>query len=184
MMASHSTPHAVHYPATVFTRFNRPLHTVWLESQAWFSAKDLGRLMGRFLDERALRKLDPDQTRTLSVLHYGVHQLTPMISESGVYTVLLHHYLPENRSLRRWITLEVIALLRDRARSVVGAEPCLDELRWPGLSVSVLHWHDEQWVRMKDLPEVLKPSGFAQPNSTTGKRRFWKAFRVMIGFTK
>lgn len=63
---------------TLFTRHNRPLHTLWLESQAWFHARDLGRLMGRYLDAHALRKLDADQTRTLCLLQYGEYHDTLM----------------------------------------------------------------------------------------------------------
>jgi len=55
---SSDTPHT----PIVFTRHNRPLHVLWLESQIWFSAQDLGRLIGRHLESHALRKLDPDQT--------------------------------------------------------------------------------------------------------------------------
>lgn len=35
-----------HYSSTLFTRHNRPLHTLWLESQAWFCAHELGRMTG------------------------------------------------------------------------------------------------------------------------------------------
>lgn len=48
---------------TLYTRHQRPLRAVLLELQVWFSAQDLGRLMGRQLDERQMRKLDPDQYR-------------------------------------------------------------------------------------------------------------------------
>lgn len=42
---------------TLFTHRNRPLHTLWLESQAWFCAHELGRLSGHFYDEHCMRKL-------------------------------------------------------------------------------------------------------------------------------
>src|SRR5207253_5758853 len=54
MDENHLIPH-------VFTRHKLNLHALLLENQAWFSARDLGRLLRLFLDERALRKLDSDQ---------------------------------------------------------------------------------------------------------------------------
>ena len=68
---------------TLFTRRNRPLHTLWLESQAWFCAHELGRLSGHFYDEHCMRKLDPDQYRSVQLLRYGKYQETTMVSESG-----------------------------------------------------------------------------------------------------
>lgn len=59
-----------HYSSTLFTRHNRPLHTLWLETQAWFCARELGRLAGRFFDEHCIRTLDPDQYRTVQLLRY------------------------------------------------------------------------------------------------------------------
>ncbi|WP_205300211.1 Bro-N domain-containing protein [Pantoea sp. Tr-811] len=95
------------YTPTLFTRNNRPLNTLWLESQAWFCAHELGRLSARFFDEHCIRKLDPDQYRTVQLLRYGQYQETAMVSESGAYTLLAHHHVPENRHLRcvtrRWM---------------------------------------------------------------------------------
>lgn len=72
-----------HHEATLFLRYNRPLHTLWLESQAWFCARELGRLIGRYLDEQIIRRLDADQHRTVALLRYGECRDTVMISESG-----------------------------------------------------------------------------------------------------
>ena len=46
------------YTPTLFTRQNRPLHTLWLEAKAWFCAHELGRMTGRFSDEHCIRQAD------------------------------------------------------------------------------------------------------------------------------
>lgn len=56
---------------TVFTRQSLFLHAHLLENQPWFCARDLGRLMGWYLDERTTRKLDEDQRRTATLLLTG-----------------------------------------------------------------------------------------------------------------
>lgn len=56
---------------TVFSRHNLSLHALLLENQPWFCARDLGRLMGWYLDERTTRKLDEDQRRTVNILFHG-----------------------------------------------------------------------------------------------------------------
>ena len=89
-----------HLIPRVFTRHKLHLHALLLENQAWFSARDLGRLLRLFLDERAVRKLDPDQRQTAQMLIHGSIENTLLISESGVYALLVYHYCPEYRGLR------------------------------------------------------------------------------------
>jgi prophage antirepressor-like protein len=60
----------------IFTRPKLPLHALLLQNQPWFSARDLGRLLRLFLDERTLRKLDPDQPQTAQMLIHGSIQNT------------------------------------------------------------------------------------------------------------
>lgn len=78
-----------------FTRHNLHLHALLVENQAWFSACDLGRLMSKHLDERMTRKLDPDQRRMMLVHVHGLTEERLMLSESGIYALLVYHYCPE-----------------------------------------------------------------------------------------
>lgn len=144
------------YTSTVFTRHNRPLHTLWLESQAWFCANELGRLAGRYFDEHHIRRLDRDQHRTVQLLRNGRYRQTTMVSESGAYTLLVHHYLPENRHLRHWLTHEVVAVLRDGREPVVDDVPRMSQMSWVGERVvSVLYWQSEPWIRLRDMPRLI-----------------------------
>ena len=72
----------------VFIRHKLHLHALLIENQPWFSARDLGRLLRLFLDERAVRKLDPDQHQSVRVVIHGTIENTLLISESGVYALL------------------------------------------------------------------------------------------------
>lgn len=165
----------------VFTRHNRPLHTLWLESQVWFSARDIGRLIGRHLESHALRKLDPDQTRTLPLLYNGIHQPTVMINESAVYMTLVHHFTPENRSLRHWLANEVIAVIHDEQSQRHTQIPSLSMLRWTTMSLSMLHWQNEPWIRLRDVPEVMQHPHLGRPGSIAPKGPLW---RRMLGFLR
>ncbi|MGF6486957.1 BRO-N domain-containing protein [Pseudomonas frederiksbergensis] len=169
------TATSTHLTPIVFTRHNRPLHAIWLESQAWFCARDLGRLLGRHLESHALRKLDADQTRTLTFLRNGTYQPTVMINESAAYTTLVHHYTPENRNLRQWLTNEVIAVMRDEHANLGTHIPSLSLLKWAELSVSMLQWQNEPWIRLRDLPEVLTHPHMGKVISSERKRSWWDA---------
>ena len=79
-----------------------------------------------------------------------------MLSESGVYALLVYHYVPGNRLLREWLTNEVVPTLRDAADSGDSNRPMLSLLDWPEMSLSLLHWQDEGWIRLRDMPYLLR----------------------------
>lgn len=167
-----TTPHE----PTLFLRHNRPLRVLLLESQIWFCARDFGRLMGCPLHERRAQRLDEDQRRTvvLSERCDSVGEL--MVSESAVYGLLAQHYHAENRSLRRWISNEVVASMRDGALPADCSQPSLSFLQWPELSVSLLHWQSEPWIRLRDMPRML-PHGQVPALARLRKVRlpWWRA---------
>jgi len=163
MENDHLIPH-------VFTRHNLHLHALLLENQAWFSARDLGRLLRLYLDERALRKLDPDQRQYRKALHHGAVERTLLISESGIYALLVYHYCPEYRSLREWLTHDVVPALRDANISAHCERPSLSLLDWPQMSLSLLHWNNQAWIRLQDVPHMLPEP--AQPKHK--KSPWWK----------
>ena len=143
------------FSVTVFTRHNLPLHALLLENQPWFCARDIGRLMGFHLSERMVNKLDKDQYRTLWIEYYRQPEKQLMLSESGVYALLVYHYAPENRLLREWITHQVVPALRDAEQPDNSDRPMLSLLDWPEMSLSLLHWQDEGWIRLRDMPYLL-----------------------------
>lgn len=148
MENDHLTPH-------VFTRHNLHLHALLLENQPWFSARDLGRFLRLYLDERAVRKLDPDQRQYRQVLHHGTTERTLLISESGVYALLIYHYCPEYRSLREWLTHDIVPTLRDAHGSGPVDQPNTWMLDWPEMSLILLHWNNQAWIRVQDMPRML-----------------------------
>ena len=74
------------YNSTVFTRHNLHLHTLLLENQAWFCARDIGRLMGVHLSERMVNKLDKDQRRVLWIEYFMKPEKQRMLSQTDMFT--------------------------------------------------------------------------------------------------
>jgi prophage antirepressor-like protein len=148
MDENYLTPH-------IFTRHNLHLHALLLQNQPWFSARDLGRLLRLYLNDRQLRKLDPDQYQTARMFIHGHIENTLLISESGVYALLVYHYCPEYRALREWLTHEVVPALRDAQHPTTTERPQLSLLNWPQMSLSLLHWNNQPWIRLQDVPQML-----------------------------
>jgi len=165
--------------AIVFTRHSLHLHTLLLENQPWFCARDLGRLMGWRLDERTTRKLDEDQKRTINLLFHGQPEEMLMISESGAYALLVYHYIPGNRLLRSWLTHEVVPTLRDNRQARTMERPLLSMLDWPEMSLNLLHWQDEGWIRLRDMPYLLVNRTYRkETENTPWWRKLIQSFRI------
>jgi len=156
---------------TLFTRHNLSLHALLLENQPWFCARDIGRLMGVHLSERMVNKLDKDQRRVLWIEYFRQPEKQLMLSESGVYALLVYHYVPGNRLLREWLTHQVVPALRDAEHSGHSDRPMLSLLDWPEMSLSLLHWQNEGWIRLRDMPYLLSDQ---TPRKTMATKPWWR----------
>ena len=115
-------------------------------------------LDGFHLSERVVNKLDKDQHRTLWIEYYRQTQKQLLLSESGVYALLVYHYAPGNRLLREWLNHQVVPALRDAGQPKNSDRPMLSFLDWPAMSLNLLHWQDEGWIRLRDMPYLLHDS--------------------------
>ena len=135
--------------------------------------------MGFHLSERMVNKLDKDQHRTLWIEYYRQPEKQLMLSESGVYALLVYHYAPGNRLLREWMTHQVVPALRDAEQSDNSDRPMLSLLDWPEMSLSLLHWQDEgvdsvagyALFTAGPAANVLVAEGFAVFSVLTGCRK-------------
>ncbi|MFJ3483039.1 Bro-N domain-containing protein [Pseudomonas sp. NPDC090202] len=152
----------------LFRRYHRKLRAFQLDNQGWFCLADVALLMGKTLDERSTKKLDPDQCRTAWIKCYEHWSKQLLISESALYTFLARHYIPENRALRYWLTYEVLPVLRDKPQPDA---PSLGLMKWSKNRVKLLAWRGEYWVRLRDVPEVIgEPSTVFKSKVVAGWR--------------
>ncbi|MCY1346203.1 hypothetical protein D9M69_322830 [compost metagenome] len=98
----------------VFRRHRRQLRAFLIGHEAWFSTRDLRRLLNANINERITRQLCDDQRRRVLLrTANGWFDEEEVISESGLHALLcVYCYHPENRLLRRWVSQEVVAGLR------------------------------------------------------------------------
>ncbi|CAI8989079.1 Bro-N domain-containing protein [Pseudomonas sp. IT-P74] len=163
----------------IFTRHKLHLHALLLQNQPWLCARDLGRLLRIYLNERLVQKLDPDQYQTTKILIHGRIENALLISESGVYALLVYHYCPEYRALREWLTHEVVPALRDAQHPTTIERPQLSLLNWPERSLSLLHWNNQPWIRLQDVPQLLPDQVTPRPAINAP---WWKATKMLHAF--
>ncbi|MDT4842670.1 hypothetical protein FQZ97_765820 [compost metagenome] len=139
---------------TRFQRFRLPLRALLIDDRPWFVSRDLARLASIRTDTDFTRKLDDDQLRDeLIRLEDGGFSLERLVNESGLHQLLLVHYFhPEHRSLRRWISDEVVPALG--RESAPGQQPRRRLLSWQGQPLNLMEWQGSLWIRFEDMPRL------------------------------
>lgn len=139
------------YTPTHFMRFNRPLRAILIDDQPWFVAADFGRLLGRRKPEGILQQLDDDQRARVILSHGDGCESVEVISESATFALYYRYRLPEHRNLRRWLSQEVIPLLRDQIATAAW-KPRRVLMAWEGQRVSLLERQGGLWAPLEELP--------------------------------
>lgn len=97
----------------IFRYADQQVRTVLVEGDPWFSARDVCDVLDIAQVGPALQSLDEDEvTSTHLTDSLGRDQLTYIISEPGLYSLILRSRKPEAKAFKRWITHDVIPSIR------------------------------------------------------------------------
>jgi len=88
------------------------VRAVLIGDDPWWVANDVAQVLGYNRAPDMVRNLDDDE-KGVHILHtLGGEQSLSIISESGLFAVILKSRKPEARRFRRWVTGEVLPALR------------------------------------------------------------------------
>lgn len=110
--------------------------------------------MGIFFEERITRKLAPDQRRHVPLRYYGEIEDVLIVGESATYALLICPGHASHDPIRKWLTCQVLTVLRDQHVPAFNNAPAPGLLEWQRGTLSVLHWQDEPWIRLRDMPRL------------------------------
>lgn len=96
------------------------------DGEPWFVAADVCRVLEIVNTTQAVQRLDEDEVTLCQI--EGSHRQTNLISESGLYALVLRSDKPAARRFRKWVTADVLPALRRRGRYEV---PASGERAWP-----------------------------------------------------
>ena len=85
-----------------------------IDGEPWFAGKDVAIALGYTNPQKAIRDhVDEDDKRGERIVHpSGGTQLTVLVNESCVYSLILSSKLPQARESKRWVTAEVLPQIR------------------------------------------------------------------------
>lgn len=96
------------------------LRSVTRDGSPWFIAKDVCDVLGLADASVAVRGLDDDE-KANHTLH-GFARGAIIISESGLYALILRSNKPEARAFRKWVTSVVLPSIRKHGGYIAGQE--------------------------------------------------------------
>jgi len=139
----------------VFSFKEQDVRVVEVDGEPWWVAKDVCDVLGLGNPTEALRPLDEDEKSTLRISegdggHGGPER--NIISESGLYTLILRSNKAEARPFRRWVTHEVLPSLRRNGFYAAGQESRRDKSAVNALLAVI----DKQNERVMKLEERLR----------------------------
>jgi anti-repressor protein len=92
---------------------DREVRTVTVDGEPWFVAADVCAILDIANVGNALNRLDGDDIRQADVIDtIGRRQSTKVISEAGLYELVIRSDKPEAKPFRRWVTSEVLPAIR------------------------------------------------------------------------
>lgn len=96
-----------------FTYGDAQVRTVVIDGEPWFVLADLCKVLGIANPSNVTARLDPETLNTLRLTEgiRGNPNVT-VVSESGMYEVVIRSDKPEAVMFRRWITAEVLPTIR------------------------------------------------------------------------
>jgi prophage antirepressor-like protein len=109
---------------TLFTsKENFKVRVIMWDGEPWFVAKDVCDILGLGNAREALRNLDDDERGSVRITDgtspAGGNPNMNIVSESGLYTLIMRSNKPEAKAFRRWVTHEVLPSIRKTGRYVI-----------------------------------------------------------------
>lgn len=96
----------------VFNFEQNQVRVIEQNGELWFVGKDVAEIL-EFRDAfNAIRLLDDDEKDTLKVSTVGGEQSMTIISESGLYALVLRSNKPEAKRFSKWVRSEVFPSIR------------------------------------------------------------------------
>ena len=90
--------------------------------EPWFVARDVCDVLELSDTSMAIRHLDEDEKGTSNVCTPGGTQQVSVISESGLYALIMRSNKPQAKPFRKWVTSEVLPAIR-KTGGYITAQP-------------------------------------------------------------
>ena len=89
------------------------IRTLFIDDEVWFVGKDVAEALGYKNTRDALSKhIDIEDKTDVAIYDGSQNRNMTIINESGLYSLILSSKLPQAKEFKRWVTNEVLPILR------------------------------------------------------------------------
>ena len=146
------------------------IRTALIENKPWFVAVDVCRALEIGNSSQAISRLDADEKMITLISNEGNKRGNPnmtVVNEPGLYTLILSSRKPEAKAFKRWITHDVIPMIRKTGCYMTDS--VLERIRKDPTFTYTLA---KAMLREKDRADALE----AELNATKPKADYYDAF--------
>lgn len=120
-----------------FNYYDQPVRVVEIDGEPWFVLADLCRVLDLSQPHRVAARLTDDMKGRTPITTLGGAQEMTIVSEPGMYEVVIRSDKPEATAFRRWITAEVLPQIRKTGAYSVTPE--LTEAQIVHQALAIVH---------------------------------------------
>lgn len=123
--------------------------------EPWFVGKDVAEILGYERSTKAVADhVDPEDRDAVPIQDsIGRMQNTPIINESGLYSLILSSKLPAAKKFKRWVTSEVLPSIRKHGDYISDTSDLSPELR---LLINMERQQRAQEKRLAEVEEAVQ----------------------------
>ena len=128
------------------------VRTITTDSETWFIAGDVCRILGIMNTTQAMQRVDEDER---SMFNIGRQGMAAVVNESGLYNLIMSSRKPEAKQFKKWVTSEVLPSIRKHGLYAID-----DILNDPDMAIkalTALKEEREKNARLAAVNEELKP---------------------------
>ena len=123
------------------------VRTTLVDGEPFFAGKDVAAILGyRDTSDALKRHVDEEDKLTRCFTDSGQNREMYIINESGLYSLILHSQLPKAKQFKRWVTSEVLPIIRRHGMYAID-----EILENPNLAITALTQLKEERKRRKEL---------------------------------
>lgn len=111
------------------------VRTVQIDGEPWFIATDVCAILGLTNATIALESLDYDEVAKLNL--GGLSGVSNIISEPGLYSLIMRSRKPEAKHFKRWVTHEVLPTIRKTGGVYLSQQKAEELLANPDLIIGL-----------------------------------------------
>lgn len=151
-----------------FSESKQEIRNLLIESKPWFVAKDVCDVLDIQNNRQAVRELDDDEKLMYKIYTSGQNRKTWLVSESGLYALIIRSNKPQAKIFRKWITSEVIPALlkkgyyamhqKSREDFIDARDVPYQEKEINGYNVRYIAIDEIIWVSVNDVNKAMHSS--------------------------